>query len=482
MSFLHPLSRNYLMNVSSAIPPLQEVFRKAIVCLMSILPTLQPHQGPSIDTNRSKRDFDIDPATGFFPTQPLSRLYGAYKRWEDALTYALANVRLEQGSLEDAMSTEEWRFEIYNEWPVLGIEDLVSDMSKLQRAHLVLAWLVHIYVHTLPTTTEPKRVPASLAVPLVQVSQNLGIAPILTFADTVLWNWELINPEKPVTIDNMHFLHAFSGTQDELSFYRVSATAELHGVQILQIIDGYNKLPGGNLHDFISRISHDLGKLASHIEELSRIIQSVRASIDPHVFYWQIRPWLEGSDARGPEEPAWVYEGVEDSQELDLSGPSAGQSTVMHALDIFLDIDHDKRRSPNQPTPSPEENKRASPFMERMRRYMPGLHRQYLEHLQSSSHRSIRELAQSTPALRESYNTAVIALKKFRGLHIRVACLYIINMSRTSPVSAASCPASRMLANLDKRRAGSGPSRSTGGNKLSLLLKAGRDATKQAVL
>ncbi|KAJ8088095.1 hypothetical protein AAF712_013223 [Marasmius tenuissimus] len=467
------------MDVASAVPSPQHILRKAI-CLMSS--SLEAYRGEAVDMTRSQQDFDIDSTTGFFPSQPIPRLSGSYLKWEEALAYALANISLGGVSPEDAAQhhqAEEWRLEIYNKWPVLSIEDLVLDMSKLRRAHLVLAWLVHIYVHSLPETEGPRRVPASLAVPLVQVSHQLGIAPVLTFADTVLWNWELINPEKPITIDNMRFLHAFSGTEDELSFYRVSATVELHGVQILEIIDGYNNLR--NLHDLtsISRISRDLGKLAVIIEELTRIMQSAREVVDPHVFYWQVRPWFEGSDAQGPTGPGWIYEGVKDSHRLDLSGPSAGQSTVMHALDVFMDIDH-KLRQRRSPAPS-EENKRADHgFMERMRRYMPGKHRQYLEHLENTP-QSIRELAQSTPALREPYNVAVMALKKLRDMHMRIACLYIITMSRTSPVPAA-CPASKMLANMEKKRKADGPTRGTGGTELAVLLKAGRDATKRAVL
>ncbi|KAK1220400.1 hypothetical protein PQX77_016830 [Marasmius sp. AFHP31] len=489
------------MDVASAVPSPQHILRKAI-CLMSS--SLEGYRGEAVDMTRSQQDFDIDSTTGFFPSQPIPRLSGSYLKWEEALAYALANISLGGMFSEDATQhhqAEEWRLEIYNkvnirmvlmkgreanltnchQWPVLSIDDLLPDMNKLRRAHLVLAWLVHIYVHSLPETEgqEPKRIPASLAVPLVQVSRQLGIAPVLTFADTVLWNWELINPEKPVTIDNMRFLHAFSGTEDELSFYRVSATVELHGVQILEIIDGYNNLR--NLHDLtsISRISRDLGKLAVIIEELTRIMQSARPVVDPHVFYWQIRPWFEGSDAQGPTGPGWIYEGVKDSHSLDLSGPSAGQSTVMHALDVFMDIDH-KLRQRRSPAPS-EENKRADHgFMERMRRYMPGKHRQYLEHLENTP-QSIRELAQSTPVLREPYNVAVMALKKLRDMHMRIACLYIITMSRTSPVPAA-CPASKMLANMEKKRKADGPTRGTGGTELAVLLKAGRDATRRAVL
>lgn len=89
-----------------------------------------------------------------------------------------------------------------------------------QRAHYVLAWLVNLYVHSIPSSSDdsdPVHVPKSLALPLVQVSRHLGCAPVLTFADTVLWNWELIDPDQPLSIDNMQFVNLFSGTEDEKS-------------------------------------------------------------------------------------------------------------------------------------------------------------------------------------------------------------------------------------------------------------------------
>ena len=164
---------------------------------------------------------------------------------------------------------------------------------------------------------------------------------------------------------------------------------------------------------------------------------------------------------------------------LDLSGPSAGQSSVMHALDLFLDIDH-KLRQRRYPAPS-EANKRADHgFMERMRRYMPGKHRDYLEYIADYSPH-IRAVAQDTPAVKEAYNTAVMALKKLRDSHMRIACLYVVTMSRstTPPVG---CPMFAMAERMRREAAKSGPATGTGGNELSLLLKAGRDATARAVL
>lgn len=55
----------------------------------------------------------------------------------------------------------------------------------------MLSFLGHFYIHsTFPSSTV---VPAPLAVPWVLVSDRLGLPPILTYSDTVLWNWRLID-------------------------------------------------------------------------------------------------------------------------------------------------------------------------------------------------------------------------------------------------------------------------------------------------
>ncbi|KAJ7461533.1 Indoleamine 2,3-dioxygenase [Mycena latifolia] len=472
------------MNVIDLLPSPHQYFSLAVSLLQS---TIANSRRP-FDKRRSPVDFDVDVNTGFFPPQPLPHLPPAYAVWENALAEAAEKLSLGEDESEAAIAKratgELWRFQV-SSWPVIDTEPLQSNLRLLQRAHLVLAWLVHYYVHSAPPPAAddsvPFLVPKSLAVPLVEVSRHLGIAPILTFADTVLWNWDLIDASLPASIENMHFVNLFSGTDDERNFYATSAKAEFRGIEMLRIIDEYNNIP--DLSDFtsISKVARDLGRLTGIINDISDIIQGVRPNVDPHVFYWDLRPWFEGSDAKGPGAPGWLYEGVPDSDKLDLSGPSAGQSSVMHALDIFLDVDH-KLRQRRYPAPS-EENKRADHgFMERMRRYMPGKHREYLASL-AATPRSIRDLARQTPALREPYDNAVMALKKLRDLHMRIACRYIVTMSRSTPNAHAGCPVASMMDRLQSSRAaGNGPTRGTGGNELALLLKAGRDATRRTLL
>ncbi|TEB36450.1 Indoleamine 2,3-dioxygenase [Coprinellus micaceus] len=472
------------MDVFSLLPSPPLFFSHFLKLALSILRS-KVHVRKHLAQRRPPTAYDIHPKTGFFPPEPLPKLPLSFKIWEDALCDANGNLSLGEDEAGEALEKRpygnEWRSRI-DAWPVLSTESLHSDLRLAQRAHLVLAWLVSFYVHSIPPSEseEPIRVPRALAVPLMEVSRHLGLAPVLTFADTVLWNWELTRPGLPLTPENIRFVNTFSGTDDEKNFYHASALAELRGVEILRIIDDFNHLP--NLADItsISKLSRDLTRLAGVIEDIKEVIASVRSTCDPHVFYWDIRPWFEGSDAKGPDGPGWIYEGAENTEDLDLSGPSAGQSSIMHALDIFLDIDH-KLEQRRYPAPSPGNKRADHGFMDRMRRYMPGKHREYLDLLTAS--RSIRELALSTPALRDPYDAAVHALKGLRDSHMRIACLYIVTMSRSIPGSKGGCPVAAMLDRLQANRvAGNGPVRGTGGNELSLLLKAGRDATRRAML
>ncbi|KAI0672913.1 Indoleamine 2,3-dioxygenase [Trametes maxima] len=327
----------------------------------------------------------------------------------------------------------------------------------------------HYYIHSLPPPQQrgtPVVIPGPLSSALREVSRKIDMPPILTFADIVLWNWELVNPELPVSLNNMRFLTLFSGTETERNFYILSAAAELRGAEMLRIFERFMNLSCPNERSAIATIQRDLDRLVVIVNELSDILQGARETIDPHSFYWTVRPWWKGSDDAAP----WIFEGAPANATFDLEGASAGQSSVMHALDIFLDVDHALKRD-RLPAPSPENRRADTGFMEKMRRYMPAEHRAYLTQLMR---RSVRPVADGTPSLVDHYDAAVDALKRFRDGHIRIGTLYIISQARSSP------PASMGGPEAFKQQVGR--SRGTGGNPVGILLKAGRDATLRTAI
>ena len=218
----------------------------------------------------------------------------------------------------------------------------------LRRAHHVLAWLLHLYVHTTPRTAADIRIPPPLTIPLLQVSTQLQLPPVLTYSDDVLYNWTYKNPvsDSPLTsapaLDNLRCLTLFTGTRDEEEFYLSSARIELRGVEALALMRAM--MDEAFVGDSIAlrRITGYLHTLAGVIADLTRILESLRDGVDPQLFYHTIRPWFSGADSDTQGRP-WIFEGMELDPSLkppvELSGPSAGQSSLIHALDIFLGID-----------------------------------------------------------------------------------------------------------------------------------------------
>ncbi|EPQ26012.1 uncharacterized protein PFL1_06466 [Pseudozyma flocculosa PF-1] len=487
-------------------------------------------------------DFDIDVRSGFLPPEaPVIRLRGKHEQlWEVALDQA-KSIPLMQGgggvriTSQQRLEARRWRRSI-REMPVLSLsEEVATDIRYARRGHLVLSFLAHFYIHSQPPPAPQaakaaasswrgyfsrksqqqiddeqdvadelegkfsRTLPAAIAVPWVQLSQKLALPPILTYATTVLWNWAYIDPAKGLALDNIRMLETFTNTKSEEHFYLTSALIEIRGVEALELMRV--SLDEAFVGDRLSRrrIAAYLNRLAVVIADLTQLLHDVRTDCDPKVFYWGIRPWFRGSDAaEGGEEPGWHFEGVDSpGVRRSFSGPSAGQSSLIHAIDVFLDVDH-TRSKPRQSRPAVSPASAANEseairgdsrgadatFMERMQLYMPGHHRNFLTHLRSISFddedddkadearlanlaasqqsqseddvaddieahaverpppvmsHPIRSLALKAQedgheeGLPSAYDNALNALKALRDGHMRVAYLYIIAQARGSP-------------------------------------------------
>ncbi|GAB1526391.1 hypothetical protein RhiTH_009558 [Rhizoctonia solani] len=487
-----------------------------------------PHHvqpGPVLDgvlpdtSTVAAHDFDVDVNTGFMPNEgPLLRIPREVsvdmQTWEDLLSEGLSlkmklGDQLSQFGPEEAIKNQSWRLKVRS-LPVVDPAPLMTDTLLLRRGHHVLVFLMHMYIHSAPIPSEltPHVVPACIAVPLCQISSELGITPILTYADNVLWNWHLPGgqPHELPTERRVRSHALFSGTLDEEHFYLTSAKIELRGVSALSVMRStLDELFIGDA-TAVRRISSYLHRLSSIIDELTHLLLDVREGCDPAIFYHQVRPWFRGatSDKRG-----WVFEGVDAEQAAKvpaLSGPSAGQSSLVHALDIFLGVDHERG-----------EGRGAEPtFLTKMERYMPYHHRAFLQNLRRPQ-RHLREFVISTHAaytvhalsdrampdfatssmglaprasifqtaavgesgikaateLQSAYDSAVEALKRFRDGHIKIATLYIVNQAR----SAAQTSTSIVPELNTKGELTTDGIKGTGGTSLVPFLKECRDNT-----
>lgn len=353
----------------------------------------------------------------------------------------------------------------------------------LYRAHHVLSWIVHLYVHTLPVEVDI-HIPAPISIPLLQVSTRLEIPPINTYVDNVLHNWKLDPPSSPPVIPSPYNLRCqtlFSGTTDEEVFFLTSTRIELGGVEALELMLAIMKeLRLNDLHS-VGNITAHLQSMALVIRELRELLLTVRKGCDPDVFYRDVRPWLGGQDM-DPEGRKWHFDGIENypglEEPVELSGPSAGQSPLIHALDIFLGVDKYSHLLATTGDTAP--SSKTLSFLDRMQSYMTRPHRNFLRHLQANP-RPLRDIVSEADnlTLLEAYNSAVQSLKDFRDAHMIIVALYIVVPAKRARQAAGRDLEKSFQAQDEDAML---QLKGTGGTDLFHFLKGVRDHTASALI
>ncbi|KAM6490727.1 tryptophan 2,3-dioxygenase [Amanita muscaria] len=455
------------------------------------LPRPNPVASPNgaIDTTTlAAHDFDVDNRTGFMPPQPpVSPLPPTWSAWEDVLADA-QEMRLELGESDEGTV---WR-ESVRTMDVLPTRDLCQSELFLRRAHHVLAWTLHFYVHTRDGAEKEIVIPRSLSVPLLRVCAQLQLPPVLTYSDNVLYNWEFdlaTPPDIPTPTTPLRCQTLFTHTATESIFYLVSARIELIGVHALDLMRATMDELFVSDDIAVRRITEYLGALQPVIKRMkTELLAMKEKGCDPETFFNRVRPWL-----RGCEDAKWVFEGLDEAREeedeavwepVELSGPSAGQSSLIHALDIFLGVDKWSHSvvplvqhhgaapaQPPVPDPNPDTIAHTSSFLTRMQQYMPRHHRHFLHHLATCS--NLREFViarSSSHQLVDAYNGAIVALKEFRDAHLIIVALFIVGpAARARKAAVADSLEGKIL-------------KGTGGTDIVQFLKTVRDQTRHAVL
>ncbi|PKI83766.1 hypothetical protein MVES1_002730 [Malassezia vespertilionis] len=444
-------------------------------------------------------DFDVDVRSGFLPPEPpISRLDGPHydvrthaasiepSFWEDMLAWGKAipiRVGAQYDNAEQTKEAHVWHSAIRAMPVCMPSGAFLSDIRRARRACLVLAFLSHMYIHAQPDLGQYEqdehkaeeiarvkrsrhgaegkddfvsRLPASLAVPWKLVNEQLGLPPVLTYATTVLWNWALEDPAAGMQLSNLRILETFTDTESEAHFYRISLLIELQGVEAITLMR--ISLNEAFARDALAyqRLASYLTELAATIKKLTRLLADMYTGCDPMTFYHEIRPWFKAGDSmwsyeHGVRRSGWLLEGAE-QEWVNWTGPSAGQSTLIHALDLFLDVDHARRKRGAEY----DGNSSDTSFMERMQAYMPRYHREFLRHLQygiqvepvsgslradgavETSDHPIRSMAllssldNADHALVQAYDAALQALRSFRDEHMRIATRYIVKPAKAA--------------------------------------------------
>lgn len=324
--------------------------------------------------------------------------------------------------------------------------------------------------------------PPSIAIPLLTVSEHLGLPPTATYPALNLWNCGLTSDDADITNpENVIMRHTFTGTPDEAWFYAVSVSVEAKGVKAIQVM--LECVAAVNNHDDL-KVLDCLKSFGKIVVELGQILQRMHERCDPQIFYHRIRPFLAGS--RGMEKaglPRGIFynEGDDKGSWRQYSGGSNAQSTLIQFLDIALGVQHEGHGTSN--TTTTNNKPQHHPYLTEMRTYMPTSHRLFLEHFTSIVNIRTYATSPSTNAsTTDAFNTAVDALTGFRDIHIRIVGRYIVAPSRMGKPSANETDSGVMNIASASSRTGvpKDELKGTGGTNLMGFLKRTRDETRAA--
>ena len=349
-------------------------------------------------------DFQISPKTGFMPAiPPLTRLPGQYfASWEDLIL-----------ELPQLIKNKQLRKEVHKLPKLEFNSTTLQSEEEWKRAYSLLCFLGNGYIWMDGQKGIIYKIPQKIAIPWCTVSDHLQLKPVICYCASVLYNYRLRDPQEPWSLDNLHAILTFTGTEDESWFYMITAFIELTAVPTLRAIEHV-------FHDMSCQrdtaVQKFLQTMQQSLSDMRKILNKMAEGCRPATFYLDIRPFQAGSKGLDVFPQGILFEGVS-SEPKQLSGASAGQSSVVRMFDIILGAKHF----------GPDKE-----FLDAMLQYMPIGHRRFLEMLQQMP--SVHDYCKRSgnTDLIACFNCAVQALTAFRTDHLILVTRYIVNQKSIS--------------------------------------------------
>ncbi|XP_074494578.1 indoleamine 2,3-dioxygenase 1 [Sebastes fasciatus] len=406
----------------------------------------EPDSKPSFSLD----SYHVSEELGFVLPDPLEELPPYYQPWMDIAL-----------RVPELVHSHELRLHI-NKMPLLS-SHLLQKHRELQLAHLALSMMTMGYTWQEGENDTVEMLPHNLAVPYWEVSQRLGLPPILTHSDAVLANWRKKDPEGPFDMENLELLFSLPGGDSVKGFFLVTLLVELAAVPALRNIP---VVINGVRRGDTETVARALEDISQSIQDMIDALKLMQVYVEPSVFYGIMRIYLSGWKDNPCMPNGLVYEGVQ-AEPMEYSGGSAAQSCLLHCFDELLGVKHEAK---------------SGAFLTRMRNYMLPAHKQLIQDisLQPSLKSFVKQQQQASERLNQAYQHCVTKLVALRSYHINVVSRFI-----TVPAARA-----RQLRNQSQvleaevisRAPAALEERGTGGSGIMTFLKTVRDQTKDALL
>ena len=342
---------------------------------------------------------------GFLPEQQPSKKYSINNNSLNLLTDLASDLPklLLTGQLQNKINRlKDNELEISE----LLINKKPSDINLAMRH---LSFIAHGYIWG---DEEPHEVlPKVISKPWVQIANELGRPPVLSYASYCLDNWYKIDADEEISLENVALINNFLGGVDEDWFVTIHVAIEN---QASGAIEACMEMMEFNSETPESEIKKQLKNILQSMTGVNNIFSRMPEKCDPYVYYHRVRPFIFGSKDNPDLKSGLKYEGEFKGKPQFFRGETGAQSSIIPSLDAALGVKHS--------------NDSLRHYLNEMRDYMPPKHNQFIKNLESKS--TTRDLIKDSSKLQKTYDDCLEEVRKFRSMHLEYAGTYIHQQSQ----------------------------------------------------
>ena len=293
----------------------------------------------------------------------------------------------------------------------LSIDDLLINQAsqdlKLAMSHL--SFIAHAYIWGDNKPNES--IPSVLANPWVKVANNQGRPPILSYASYCLDNWFLIDPDEPISLENVGLINNFLGGVDEDWFVTIHVCIENAAADAMAACAEIAMLETDSPENKSIEL---LNRIVISMKKVNEIFARMPEKCDPYIYYHRVRPFIFGTKDNPDLKNGLIYKGEFKNQPQFFRGETGAQSSIIPSLDGALQITHTKDHLRH--------------YLNEMRDYMPPKHREFMEVLEKNSH--VKKIIKGSKKLTSLYNDCLEEIRAFRAMHLEYAGTYIFKQAQ----------------------------------------------------
>ena len=301
--------------------------------------------------------------------------------------------------------------------PEIDMDKHLPHLSDAQVRLLMVHYSFIVQAYVWGEAEAAKVLPRNLAVPYCKLSARIGQFPLLPYSSYTLDNWGKLDPQGPVTLDNIYVIQNFYGGADENWFIMVHVEIEAKAGKALAAIPA--AIAAVDARDTGQLMTH-LQTIRSAWEQINPVFDRMPEKCDPYIYYHRVRPYIHGWKGNPALPDGLIYEGVEQyaGKPQPFRGQTGSQSSIVPTMDALMQINH--------------KNDPLKEFLDELHQYRPPRHRKFIEDVASRSHLRDFVMAQNNAELTSLYDDIIDHVQKFRTRHLEYAANYINKQARDS--------------------------------------------------